>query len=90
MAEHKPAGRRRLEHIIWEDPTSKSQWMDAADITEFMEDRTFIVHSVGWVVREDDQAVGLAATINDTDEYVGQIFRVPKSAIVKRRRIKQP
>lgn len=85
-----PKGRRRLEHVVWEDPTSKSTWMDSDEITTFMGDKTFIVHTVGWVIREDKHAIGIAATINDTDEYVGQIFRIPKATIRKRTRLKQP
>lgn len=74
--------RGALVKITWEDPTSAATWMGATDINEFMTDQTFIAESVGWIVAEDDDAFGIAATVNAPNSYVGQIFRIPKNALV--------
>lgn len=81
--------RGDLEYVKWEDPTSQSQWMDSDDIDEFMNDKTFVAESVGWIVKEDDSAIVIAATVNVPDTYVGQTFRIPKSAILVRVNIRE-
>lgn len=73
--------RGKFVKVTWEDPTSAATWMSAADVAEFHRSGTYLAHSVGWIVAEDDEAISIAATITVTDEYVGQIFRIPKHCI---------
>lgn len=72
----------RLVKITWQDsrhPFSGWQWVD-----EMKEIEPTICESVGWLVKEDEKVLILAASIttdSDGDSQVSGVVDIPKRAI---------
>lgn len=71
------------------------QYLDSAlyDSGEFKTDHDFklvIFNAVGWLLREDEQAIYLAREINQSNkDYVRAVLVIPKIAVLKKKVIKE-
>ena len=82
----------KLVYIEWEDAISRNQWMNKKEVNEWIKDGPWFVHSIGWIIKETDKFIILAGQhhpeSNYTDELVGEVIRIPKGWIKKRKVIK--
>lgn len=77
-----------LVRVTWKDAkTDDKAWTSFGDEA----DELPIIYTVGWQVKETDDAIYLSATIGsekkDNDEFrltdMGQLFLIPKGMVVK-------
>jgi len=75
--------RERLVIVEWLDSRQPvSQWMRADDLPEFS---AASIQSVGWLLRQDDEMVVVAANLADggTDEaQVSGVIQIPARCVV--------
>lgn len=75
--------KRRVLYVEWVDSAAVGSWMNEAGLQE-----PDLCRTVGWVVKEDDTWLWLAATVQFGDPDFCQRITIPKVAITKRRRLK--
>lgn len=85
----------KLVYLEWEDASSDGthSWMFESQLNHWLDNSDFIVATVGWIYREDDRTITLAATRKMPDKQnsetaYGEITRIPKGWIRKRKVIK--
>lgn len=74
----------KLVIVYWEDITNSSRWEDYEVVENW--DTTFLLdpscQSVGWLVKETNDAVILAAQKGtNEDKILGMVTRIPKGVI---------
>lgn len=77
-----------LVEIEWKDAMSADSTWDKFDLDRQLP----VIWSVGWQIKETDEAYYLAATVaaaedvehRDTLEATGQLFLIPKGMVVER------
>ena len=70
--------------VLWEDTTNCAHWSDPDDVrdwTNFSFDHTCA--SVGWVVRDSDDALVLVAQRTVDNEQFAMTSRIPRGTIVR-------
>ena len=75
-----------LLHVIWEDHASHDPWtdFDAVDMTPAL------VHTIGWVIKEDQRLLCLGANIRHNAEKVFGVTYIVKSCIRARKEVDSP
>jgi hypothetical protein len=75
----------KFVEVVWHDATADSAWCDEGDLP----DLTVIV-SRGWLCRETERAVTLAASIggSKTKAEVGEVITIPRGCIATVRELK--
>lgn len=79
---------KKLVHIVWADSSSPASggWVDIEDLdTKYAE-----IHSVGFVLYEDDKSITIAGHLHgfdETSQYAGSM-NIPKSCIINADEIK--
>lgn len=75
-----------FEEVIWDDAASNSEsWVHISDVIAPEQ-----VVTRGWLVKETEKAVTLAASVSmqqEFEETVGNTMTIPKGMIVSRRQI---
>jgi hypothetical protein len=73
-----------LVHVEWKDHCMLGNWAD--DVDAFHSPAR--VHTVGWILKEDDEGLTIAQSINggddDPNRNPGNLIYLLKSCIVKR------
>ena len=74
-----------LVHVEWKDHCMRGSWAD--DVDDFH--KPSHVQTVGWIVKEDDEGITVAQSINGGDynpsDEPGNLIYILKSCITKRR-----
>lgn len=68
--------------VEWIDPWSHSGWVDEEDLDAGL-NRDLTCSSIGWIVREDFDRVVIASSRIHTDDGWGDLFVIPRSAIIE-------
>lgn len=70
---------RRVLAVYWNDAaTTPTPWTDAGDLAMFIEDDMACV-TVGIEVKRDDQAIHVAASLNNSE--IGGVWKIPRKMI---------
>lgn len=73
---------RKLALVKWTDAHNNGgQWLDPTELDEFTKDDIFQTTNVGWVVRENDDCIVLAARHDRDFDQVGMVERIPKKMV---------
>lgn len=76
----------KLIYIKWIDAVSYSNWKNKSEIREWIDNhKNEIIEQVAWLIEETDKHLILTSRICD-DEY-GQLQKIPKTWILKRRNL---
>lgn len=75
-----PADIRQVDLVHWIDSCGTDQmWVDLDDLP----DRCPRFWTCGFVVREDDESLTIAATVGDNNQ-IGELVTIPKVALLRR------
>ncbi len=81
----------KLIYIEWEDATASSGWHTKEEVEKFIIDNN-IVKQVGYIYKESKSEIVLASRLihwsSNQDISYGQLQRIPKTWIRKRKEIK--
>ena len=84
--------RPKLIYLEWCDSISNSSWKNEEDAIEWADQSNWIVKNVGWVIKETKEYICLASSISepsdDQETLLGNLQKIPKTSIRKRRLIK--
>lgn len=72
-----------IEYITWEDAYSSDEWVDGVEKVE-----PFIVHTIGYLIYEDDKRITLAGSVQEYSTSCRLI--IPKGMIITRIRLGIP
>lgn len=79
--------RYSIEYIEWDDAGSpRMGWISTDYAKEFC--RTLLIRSCGFLIKETKDHVLLTSHFNEEGEYVHTPMSIPKSRILKRKRIR--
>ena len=76
----------RIVEVEWEDSCGADRWLTEDDRDEFFAQPPLLLHTVGFVVRDDEQALGLAEAVPanpSPGKQWGSCIIIPRSAIRK-------
>ena len=76
-----------LIKINWIDAFSEARWMRVDEAEEWGED-PYIIESIGWVVKETEDYIVLAASASWSDDKVSSMTAIPVVCIKSREIIK--
>lgn len=94
-SQSKPKKKKlQLVYIEWMDAASdRSGWVRLRECLEWIDGANHTVRECGFILREDDKFLVIAMRWIRADEYqtdrFGQILKIPKPWIVKRKVIKE-
>lgn len=72
-----------MEYVVWDDHYSRDDWTHIADHdNKYME-----VHSIGWLIKEDDKCLTLALNLG-RDDIVSCAMVIIKANIKHRKRLR--
>ena len=92
---------KKLIYIQWADATSPNEfsWFTEESAIRWAKEDNFWIEQVGWILEENEKYLLLASRKNVTDFFssdvsnqliqYGQIQKIPKTWIRKRKQIKQ-
>ena len=75
----------KLYLLEWNDAYSECTWATRNDIIDSDGDMT--ISEVGWIIDEDDQSVVISSQVASDGDF-GNRTRIPKSWIVRKKKIK--
>lgn len=78
----------KLIYIEWCDATSRHDaWVDIKEAIEWGDNSSWVIKSVGWLLKETNKYILLSARIGKDDAVglVGGLFKIPKTWILKRK-----
>lgn len=76
----------RIVEAEWEDSCGADRWLDESDRDEFFSRPALLLHSVGYVMRDDEQCLGLTDAVPadpSPGKQWGACITIPRSAIRK-------
>lgn len=79
----KPSGKYKLYYILWMDHAGHKEngWRDFDVMREF---NVFPVHSVGWVIDENEHRLSVCPHFNESEEVgAGQLYIIKKAILYK-------
>jgi hypothetical protein len=81
-----------LAVVTWEDASNVASWMDVADAIDFENhcDSDFNCTNVGYLIRDDETCVIVAARATLDHRAVGLIERIPRGMVRSVRIIDKP
>lgn len=74
-----------LVEVVWEDSCSNGRWQDRAVVPEWHNDPA-ICTTVGYILHDDKK--GMTVCQSQSKDQVDGLFKIPKNAIRKVRRLK--
>ena len=77
----------KLVYIEWADSTSISEWKFIDEAIKWAENSVWIVKHVGWIIKETDKYILIGSNIADDGKQVGNLQKIPKTWIRKRKRL---
>lgn len=82
----------KLLYVQWEDASSRSSWSSLETVEDWNKNGRFMVETLGWLVKDTDKVIIIAGSHNPESEYsdevYGDLIRIPKTWIRKRKVIK--
>ncbi len=83
----------KLVQIGWADAISNEDgWHNIEDAVKWAEDDNWIVHQVGWIIKETKDYILIANIFNEAsagrDETYSGLFKIPKPWILYKSEIK--
>lgn len=75
-----PQPDRPLVYVEWIDSEMVEGWQPVEDVSPEFES----VHTIGWLVAENDQGVTIAAHLDETGKRTCDVMRIPHVAILRR------
>ena len=75
-----------LLRVEWVDARSEDGWTEQKDV----EPRLARISTLGYCVKETDEVLCLAASLDDLTGQVSGLMFIPKQCIVARRRLPDP
>jgi len=78
-----------LIYIEWVDAATNSGWFTHEETREWINKDNWLVRQVGWILEENEKHIILAGRIEiDDTSLLGQLCKIPKPWIVRRKIIK--
>lgn len=74
------AAKKRAVFIEWVDSCGAGHWQNADKVTERLKATTVI--SVGYVLRDDDEEIVIAMSLDVVTEDVAHVLAIPHVAVV--------
>ena len=68
-----------LVMVVWTDTISKSGWMGEESIDQWMQENTWLVHSVGYLVRETPEFLVLAPSWAKDEKQCLNLTKIPRA-----------
>ena len=81
----------KLIYIQWEDAVANSSWRSESDAKDWSKKTKMTIEEVGWVLEETDKyitLIGRKSMWNDLENEYGNLQKIPKTWIRKRKTIK--
>ena len=74
-----------LMHVIWVDAQTSggAGWQDAADMVEAMKAPAPLVHTVGFLMHEDEHRIAICDTIQADGTAGGYVHLIPTGMLVE-------
>jgi hypothetical protein len=69
--------------IVWDDHTSLDDWVDLKDMDEMLRKAT--IHSIGWLIKEDDVSYTIAAGIELETGCTTSLQYILKGTVVSKK-----
>ena len=81
--------KKWVYYVKWCDATSLEQaWLTVDEAIEWADNEKWEVESVGWILEENNKYILLCSKVGG-DGQVGQLFKIPKTWILERKRLNQ-
>ena len=64
-------------YITWNDATASSSWIEVGKEEQDAEHNTALIHTMGFIVKETEQLVSVAAAISE-DNMANAVITIPK------------
>lgn len=81
----------KLIYIQWEDATACSAWRSETNAKKWSKETKMTIEEVGWILEETDKyitLVGRKSMWEDDENEYGNLQKIPKTWIRKRRVLK--
>lgn len=82
----------KLIYVEWEDATSAGGWHTEDEMTDYFDNASVLIKQIGWVYKETARYLFMYSRVQDWDDRYtdgfGQLQKIPKTWIRKRRTIK--
>lgn len=80
-----PKMKYPLVRVYWHDAFNRGWWHTEEELDEMLEDESFMVQNVGWLVRDTKNFIIVAARISDRsdDPQYGLCEKLPRKMIEK-------
>lgn len=72
-----------LVRVHWEDATNVAEWADLDEAIEFNHSFDYHCTNVGYLIRDDDECVVVAARATGDFKAVGLCERIPRGMVTK-------
>jgi len=69
----------RPVYIRWRDTSSHPGWYDRAEYLEAARAPVMLMHTVGWLILENDECIVIAQSISE--DKAGELLKIPREAI---------
>lgn len=80
--------KKHITYIRWCDATSSLQtWFKVDEAIEWAKNENWEVENVGWILEETKEWILLASKVS-SEGQVGQLFKIPKTWIRERKKLK--
>lgn len=80
----KPAGGFSPIHVVWHDAVSEDAWQELPQAKEL---RPHDIHTLGYLIEEDDQRIVIALNLDIEREGASQTISIPKTWLLERYKV---
>lgn len=74
-----PSPNHPIVLVVWTDTISNSGWKQAEDIDDWTKENTWLVHTVGYLIRETEEFVVIAASWAMEEKQYGSLIKIPRA-----------
>lgn len=74
-----PATDHPIVLVIWTDTITNSGWQTAEKIDDWAKENTWLVHTVGYLIRETEEFVVIAASWAMEEKQYGSLIKIPRA-----------